>query len=83
MPLAPHEEPYKSDKYGIMYYKNGHNCGVRKKFGNMSQCFSFGGKHCEKSEASLRALGSEVLKKLDGGMRRSKAKTWVRQAVAS
>ena len=45
-----------TDDYGIMYYQN-NSIGVRAKFGQKNQLFSFGGKHCGKTEEQSPQVG--------------------------
>ena len=70
-----------SQKYGIMYYKNGNMIGVRRKFGDGKQCFSFGGSRCSLSEATLRGFGDDCLKKLNDGESEEVVRAWVRDAT--
>ena len=65
-----------------MYYKNSFNIGIRRKFGDKAQCFSFGGKRCGLSREVLWGHGCMVLQKLDGGMTETDVKEWVDEAVA-
>ena len=64
-----------------MWYKNGNNIGVRRKFGGHEQCFSFGGKRCGLNKDALWDFGLMVLKKLDGGETEDAVKAWVVEAV--
>ena len=50
-------------KYGVMYYKNNNSIGLRRKFGNKGQCFSFGGAKCRLDEAALRGFAKDCQKK--------------------
>ena len=75
------DEDYKSDKYSDMWYKAGHNIGIRRKFGACNQCFSIGGKRCGLSEESIRQFGKMVLKKLDAGMSEEEVKAWADEAM--
>ena len=84
-PQEPASDPpkeYKSKKYSSMYYKNGHRLGIRRKFVDEKQCFSFGGTKCEETIVELKCVGQEVLRKLDGGMSEDDAKTWAQEALA-
>ena len=58
---------YKSAKYGKLYYKNSNIIGIRRKFGDCHQVFSFGGKRSCAGEGVLRAFGEDVLRKLGAG----------------
>ena len=81
-PAFDPSEEYKIPNYSSMYYKNGHRLGIRRKFGDGTQCFSFGGTKCQETKAELKCVGQEVLKKLDGGMSEEDAKTWAVGALA-
>ena len=54
--------------YQVLYYKNGNNIGIRQRFYAKTQIFSFGGKHCGKSERQLRDIAVEVVRKLEDGL---------------
>ena len=57
------------DDYGIMYYKNGHSIRIRRKFGDKSQAFSFGGVNARhKSEAELRDIAKQIVDDLHEGI---------------
>ena len=60
-------QEYKSKFYSILWYKSSHSVGIRRKFGDKTQIFSFGGKLCGKSEGALRKIGSWVIRRMDGG----------------
>ena len=64
-----------------MWYKNGNNIGVRRKFGGHEQCFSFGGKKCGLGKDALWDFGYMVLQKLDEGESEDAVKAWVDDAV--
>ena len=58
-----------SDDYGIMYYKNGHSIGIRRKFGDKAQILSFGGVNARnKSEAQLRDIAKQIVDDLHEGV---------------
>ena len=61
------KEPYSSDKYQKMWYKNSNSVGIRRKFGDKKQIFSFGGLKCGKSREVLEAMGGQFLEALDDG----------------
>ena len=69
-------------EHTVMYYKNGHNIGIRVKGEGGKQIFSFGGKSCKASEAELRELGSKVCKKLAEGWSVEGAREWACASVA-
>ena len=50
-----------------MWYKNTWKVGIRRKFGDKKQIFSFGGWGCEKSKEILWSMGVEFIKSLDEG----------------
>jgi len=60
-------QDYKSKKYAVLYYKNNTSVGICRKFGDQTQIFSFGGRHCGKDERALRKIGCWVLRRLDAG----------------
>ena len=64
-----------------MWYKNGNNVGVRRKFGGREQCFSFGGKRCGLTKDALWDFAYVVLQKLDDGETEDAVKAWVSAAV--
>ena len=72
---------YKSEDYQVMWYKNGCNIGIRRKFGDGTQCFGFGGKRCGLSEEIQRDFCEMVLKKLDAGETEAAVKAWADSAV--
>jgi hypothetical protein len=74
---------YKSKKYAVMWYKNSKSIGIRKKFGDCKQIWSFGGSRCGLSQEQQRGFAEMCLKKLDGGMSESSVKTWVDEAVGN
>ncbi len=74
---VPLQEPYKGKNYGQMWYKNFFSVGIRRKFGDKKQIWSFGGRKPGKGKDSLVQLGVECLKKLDGGMEEKNVKEWV------
>ena len=68
-------------EHSVLYYKNGHNIGIRVKGGG-KQIFSFGGKRCMASEAELREIGLQVCKKLAEGWTVEGAREWACASVA-
>ena len=60
--------------YQILWYKNGHNIGIRQLFGAKTQIFSVGGKNCHKTEVQLRAIGKIAIGDLNAGMSPAKVK---------
>ena len=74
-------QDYKSDKWMHMWYTI-HSCtGIRRKFGDKKQIFSFGGRTCGLSKEQQHGFGCMVLKKLDAGMKEKDVEAWVRKAV--
>lgn len=64
-----------------MYYKNNNSIGIRRKFGQKEQCFSFGGKKCSMTETQLRGFGDDAMRKIDQGMSEADVKIWARAAT--
>ena len=62
-PEAPEKRSYQ-----VLWYKNGHNVGIRERFGGKKQIFSFGGKLCTKSKAELLGIANDVVGDLHEGM---------------
>ena len=60
-----------------MWYKHDNNVGMRRKFDDKKQIFSFGGKRTSFSQEGLMQLGYECSKKLDAGMIEADVKHWV------
>ena len=75
-------QEYQSARYGVMWYINGQNIGIRRKFGGKEQCITFGGKRCGKSEEICRSFADEALKKLDAGVSEDDVKMWCDEAVS-
>ena len=66
-----------------MWYKNGHNIGIRQHHGEKRQIFSFGGKRIASdfSEGRLRLIAQGVIHKLEQGiLKESTANAWVQNA---
>ena len=76
-------QDYYSEKYAVMYYKNGNNIGIREKFGKKTQAFSFGGKKCGLAEEALRSFADDCLKKLDAGQSVDDVYAWVVEVVGA
>lgn len=69
-PSAAEAEPADnkpSENYGIMYYKNGHQIGIRAKKGMKNQVLSFGSTSCGKTKEEMKAIGLKVVAMLDNG----------------
>ena len=63
-----------------MWYKNGHNIGIRLTHGEKRQTVSFGGKRfaSDFSEGRLRLIAQGVIHKLEQGiLKESIANAWV------
>lgn len=73
-------QDYKSKKYIQMWYKNNSSVGIRRKFGDGTQIWSFG-RGTGLSKESLTGFGCMVLKKLDSGSKETAVKAWVDKAV--
>lgn len=82
-PAAAKAKPKAKAKYAVLWYKNGHNIGIRETFGLKKQIFAFGGKSCTKTERQLRDLAAEIIKDLAGGMDPAQAKTKAREMAAA
>ena len=65
-----------------MFYKNSSCIGIRQKFGEKKQVFSFGGKKASLSENALRGWADMVLERLDEGQSVPKVKAWITGAIA-
>ena len=70
-----------SENYGVMWYKNGHNIGIREKFDQKRQVITFGS-GTGKSEKELRAWADKCLTKLDAGYDVADVLSWVRAATS-
>ena len=62
-----------------LWYKNTHSVGIRQKFGEKKQIFSFGGRTSTKSKEDLISLGDECVRKLNGGMSEGEVKSWAQE----
>ena len=67
-------DPPGKKHYQVLWYKNGHNVGIRQTFGAKTQIFGFGGKLCQKTEEELVAIGNIIQDDLQGGMSPEAAK---------
>jgi hypothetical protein len=61
--------------YQVMYYKNGHAVGIRRKYAQKNQVFSFGGKKCNLDKEALTQIGHDIVEEVIGGMSYEDAKT--------
>ena len=82
-PKAKAKPSLSGPRYAVLWYKNGHNIGIRETFGLKKQIFAFGGKSCTKTERQLRDLAAEIINDLAGGMDSSQAKTKARELAAA
>ena len=64
-----------------MWYKNGHNIGIREKFDQKRQVITFGF-GTGKSEKELRAWADKCLTKLDAGYEVADVLSWVKAATS-
>ena len=62
----------------MLYYANAEIAALRRKFDDKKQIFSYGGKKAGWSEARLRKLGDEALRKLDAGESEKDVESWVK-----
>ena len=69
--------PY-TDNYRVENYKKQSLMGIRQKFAPKKQLFTFGGKHCGKSEDELFRIVREAMKKLETGDDVDGVKAWAR-----
>ena len=72
MPL----QDYKGKKYRYEWYKRTGSVGIKQKFGEKVQIWSFGSKS-GMSEENLRKMAVECVKKLDAGKKPDDVRTWV------
>jgi len=70
------EKSYSSTKYRLDWYKNTSAVGVRRKFGDKKQIWSFGARSGLDKDV-LMQLGVECLKKLDAEMAEADVRQWV------
>ena len=75
-------QEYKSEKWNVMWYKNGQNIGIKRKWGTKAQVITFGGKRCGLSEEIQRSFADEALRKLDAGVPEKDVKDWADEAVS-
>ena len=64
-----------------MFYKKDGAIGIREKFGDKRQIFSFG-RTSKSTEAALRPIADTVLNKLDTGVSAANAKKWADSQVS-
>ena len=64
-----------------MFYDKSNSIGIRRKFGDKKQCFSFGGKRVQQKEAALRGFADDCLRKLDAGMSERQVQDWARECL--
>ena len=57
--------------------------GIRRKFGDKKQIFSFGGRRSGLTEEKGRSFGDDALRKLDAGMTEKEVEAWAKSAVPS
>ena len=57
--------------------------GIRRKFDEKEQIFSFGGRRSGLTEEKGRSFGDDALKKLDAGMTEKEVEAWAKLAVPS
>lgn len=67
-PGAPAAAAPDKNDYGIMWYAKSKCIGIRAKFGAKNQVLSFGGTHCTKTEAEMRAIAKTIVADLHDGM---------------
>ena len=72
------EKAYTSEHYKAMWYQNSWTVGIRKKFDECNQIWSFGGKKSPLSQEAMEELGEECLKKLDAGMPEADVHQWAK-----
>ena len=62
----------------MLYYAKPGIAALRRKFDDKKQIFSYGGKKAGWSEARLRKLGDEALRKLDAGESEKDVEGWAK-----
>ena len=67
----------------MLWYKNASTVGIRRKFDEKEQIFSFGGRRSGLTEEKGRSFGDDALKKLDAGMTEKEVEAWAKLAVPS
>ena len=66
----------------MLWYKLTNMVGIRRKFGDKKQIFSFGGRRSGLTEEKGRSFGDDALKKLDAGMTEKEVEVWAKSVVA-
>ena len=64
-----------------MFYYKPNQCAVRRKFGDKTQIWQFGGKTCGLDSDTLKGFGEDCLKKLDAGNKEEVVYEWVKHAI--
>ena len=67
----------------MLWYKLTNMVGIRRKFGDKKQIFSFGGRRSGLTEEKGRSFGDDALKKLDAGMTEKEVEEWAKSVVQS
>ena len=81
LPVADAAEEAATKRYVSMWYKNANAFGIRRKFGDSKQIFSFGGKGKEKE--SLARVAAEALAKLHSGLLEEDVCQWARAEASN
>ena len=74
--LALQDVEYLGEKYSKMWYKKNDSVGIRRRFGDKKQIWSFGSQSALGKDA-LMQLGCQCLRKLDEGMAEDAVREWV------
>ena len=83
MLIAALIQEHVSKKYQVLWYKLSNMVGIRRKFGDKQQIFSFGGRRSGLTEEKGRSFGDDALKKLDAGMTEKEVEAWAKSAAPS
>ena len=62
-----------------LWYKDTNSVGIKQKFGEKEQIFSFGKLTSTNSKKDLISLGDECVRKLNGGMSEGEVKSWAQE----
>ena len=83
MLIAALIQEHVSKRYQVLWYKNASTVGIRRKFDEKEQIFSFGGRRSGLTEEKGRSFGDDALQKLDAGMTEKEVEAWAKSAVPS
>ena len=83
MLIAALIQEHVSKRYTVLWYKNASKVGIRRKFAEKKQIFSFGGRRSGLTEEKGRSFGDDALQKLDAGMTENEVEEWSKAVVQS